>query len=235
MVWPVYEAAFRDLRKLADWFAIGRPRSAVARPRMERLVRRLGATAIPLLCRELCSGDAARRDAARDALASIAGGDAAARSRVTTELHAITDGRAADEAKVVALGLLSELGEHADARFADPTAIRVRSAIALASQLETAADIAGAADLMVHQLDAADIVQMLEVMADAAPAAAHRLACELGLRLDIAAELRDRIALLAATIAPSAQRAAPRTPRADDPRARLATATHAVVLVDAAA
>jgi hypothetical protein len=124
----VYEAAFRDLRKLADWFATGRHRTAVARPHMERLVRRLGATAIPLLCRELCSGDPERRDAARDALEAVAGGDPAARSRVTAQLLAITDGPAPDEAKVVALGLLSELGEHADARFADPRAIRMRSA-----------------------------------------------------------------------------------------------------------
>ena len=237
MVWPVYEAAFRDLRKLADWFATGGRRTSgttVARPRMERLVRRLGATAIPLLCRELCNGDPHRRDAARDALEAVAGGDAAARSRVTAELHAITDGPAPDEAKVVALGLLSELGEHADARFADPRAIRVRSAIALASQLETAADLAGAADLMVHQLEATDIVQMLEAMADAAPAAAHRLAGELVLRLDVAAELRDRIALLAATIAPTV----PRARAAGEPgesRARLTAATQAVVLVDAAA
>lgn len=228
MVWPVYEAAFRDLRKLADWFATGRRRTAASRPAIERLVRRLGATAIPLLCRELCSGDAERRDAARVALETVAGGDAAARARVAAELHAITDGRAPDEAKVVALGLLSELGEHADARFADPRAIRTRSAIALASHLETAADLAGAADLMVHQLDAEDIVQMLEVMADAAPAAAHRLASELALRLDVAAELRDQLALLAATIAPAARAAG------GGGAERGQVASHAVVLVDAA-
>src|SRR5256885_17237015 len=120
MVWPVYEAAFRDLRKLADWFATGRHRRAAARPGLERLVRRLGATAIPLLCRELCSGDPARRDAARDALETLAAGEPAARARATAELHAITDGGAPDEAKVVALRLLSEPGEHARSPFAPP-------------------------------------------------------------------------------------------------------------------
>jgi len=190
-------------------------------------VTRLGATAIPLLGRELRSQDPRRREAARDALGSLAARDAAARARVTAELHAITTGLVADEAKLVALGLLSELGEHADARFADPDAIRVRSAIALASHLETDADLAGAADLMVRQLDAGDIVQMLEVMADAAPRGAHRLAAELALRLDVPGEVRDRIALLAATIAPRVVADAPAPPRTEP--------AHAAVLVDAAA
>jgi tetratricopeptide (TPR) repeat protein len=228
----VYEAAFRDLRKLADWFANGRHRLASARAGIERLVGRLGATAIPLLCRELCSADPERRDVARDALEALAAGEPAARARVTAELHAITEGRAADEAKVVALGLLSELGEHADARFADPRAIRTRSAIALASHLETAADLASAAELMVHQLDAADIVQMLEVMADAAPRAAHRLASELALRLDVAGDLRDRLALLAATLARGPALCSAAEP---EPPARGSLASHVLVLVDAAA
>ncbi|HEX3476814.1 MAG TPA: tetratricopeptide repeat protein [Kofleriaceae bacterium] len=221
----MYEAAFHDLRRLADWFSGGPPRSSGCE--IERLVQRLGTTAIPLLCRELCGAEPSRRDAARDALAAVAADGETARARVTAELHAITGGRAPDEAKVVALGLLSELGEHADVRFADPAAIRARSAIALAAHLETAADVASAADLMVRQLEAADILQMLEVMADAAPDAAHRLATELALRLDLVHDLRDRIARLAASIA--AGRAAPCA--ASDWR----DGTRTAVLVDAAA
>jgi hypothetical protein len=225
MVWPVHEAAFRDLRKLADWFSTSSPRCST---QITRLLTRLGATAIPLLCRELRSAEPRRREAAREALEALAAADAAARDRVTAELHAIMHGAVADEAKVVALGLLSELGEHTAVRFADPAAVRVRAAIALASQLETAADLAGAADLMVHQLDPTDLIKMLEVMADAAPAAAHRLAGELVQRLDISGGVRDRIALLAATIAAKvAPAAAPRRPRAE--------LTHTAVLVDAAA
>lgn len=191
------------------------------------MVRRLGATAVPLLGRELRSADPWRREAARDALEAIAAHSAPARARVTAELHAITSGAVPDEAKVVALGLLSELGEHADARFADPAAIRVRSAIALAAHLETAADLAGAADLMMQQLEADDIAQMLEVMADAAPGAAHRLAAELLQRLDVTGALRDRIALLVAGMAPP--RAPDAAPQVGEELAR------AVVLVDAAA
>ncbi len=232
MVWPVHEAAFRDLRRLADWFSTSPRRSS---PYLERIVKRLGAIAVPFLGRELRCADPRRREAARDALGTIAAHNPAARARVTAELHAITSGAVADEAKVVAVGLLSELGEHADARFADPTAIRVRSAIALASQLETAADLAGAADLMVQQLEADDIVQMLEVMADAAPGAAHRLATELTLRLDIDGEVRDRIALVLAIVAPGeAPRNAPEA-APDPPRHPRTEPARAAVLVDAAA
>jgi len=222
----MYEAAFRDLRKLADWLQAGS--DDVRDPGVQRLLRRLGAAAIPLLCRELCSVAPARRDAARDALEVIAGHTPELRARVIAELRAITEGAAPDEAKVVALGLLGELGEHADVRFSDPAAIRRRSAIALASHLETAADVASAADLMVHQLEANDILQMLEAMSGAAPDAARTLAGELAIRIDLPAELRDRIALIAATVAAAAgpPRAALREP-AEPPRV--------AVLVDAAA
>ena len=231
MVWSVYEAAFRDLRKLADWFSTGSHRSAagdlhLGAGRLVQLVRRLGATAIPLLMRELRGPDPQRRDAARDALGAIARHGDAARMRVTAALRTVIDGDAADDAKVVAVGLLSDLGERADARFADPTAIRTRAAIALAGHLETAADVAGAADLMVRQLEPEDIVQMLEVMADAAPAAVHRLAGELVLRLDIAGDVRDRVAVIAAMLGDDRDRA----PRSADPRRR----TQAAVLVDGA-
>jgi hypothetical protein len=219
-------AAFRDLRRLADWFADAPPRAALTSLSIDRLLSRLGATAVPLLGRELCSAEPARREAARDALAAVAGHGAHARTRVAAELRAITGGPAADEAKVVALGLLSELGEHADARFADPAAIRVRSAIALAAQLETAADLAGAADMMVRELCAIDIVQMLEVMAEAAPDGARRLATELALRLDLAIETRDRIALVIATLAASPAR------RGSTPARRPHSRVRADVLVD---
>ena len=191
-------------------------------------MQRLGATAIPLLERELRQAAPWRLAAARDAFEALAAQGPALRARVTTSLHAIATGAATDEAKVIALGLLSQLGEHADVRFADPGAIRARSAIALASHLETAADLAGAADLMVHQLAAGDLVRLLEAMADAAPEAAHRLATELGLRLDVPGDLRERIAVMAAALAPRlVAEAAPSPPPVE--------LVQAAILVDAAA
>ena len=217
------ETVFGDLRRLADWFSTSPQRASV---HIERVVDRLGQTAIPLLGRELRHSDARRREAARTALARLAR-DVLYRARVVGELRAVTEDLAiADEAKVCALGLLSELGERAAARFTDPSAIQQRSAIALAAQLSTDADLANAADLMIHQLDHADIVQMLAVMIDAAPAAAHRLAGELVVRLDLSTEARDQIASVLVGHAPPTETG--RKP----PRSR---ATQVAVLVDASA
>src|SRR5207245_851129 len=101
-------STFLDLRILTDWFARA-PQSPLSghRTAHRQRLRRLGATAVPLLGRELRHGDAMRRDAAREALALLA--TTAARTRVIEELHALTASAAADEAKVCALGLLAEL------------------------------------------------------------------------------------------------------------------------------
>ncbi len=222
------DGAFTDLRKLSDWFA----RSAPAAPQtttpttlqmLLRITRRLGTTAVPLLGRELRSTDAGRREAAREALAVLAA--TPARPRVIGELRTVTVDASGDEAKVCALGLLAELGERGAARFTDPTAIQRRSALALASQLETMADVASAADMMVRQLGDDDVMQMVSVLLEVAPAAAQRLASELALRLDVATAQRARIAALVTT-APAAPSQTPR--RATRP-------TQVAVLVDAAA
>lgn len=223
------ESAFADLRRLSDWFSTSQllARSSL---HIERIIERLGATAVPLLGRELRSGDPRRREASRAALASLAQDDEV-RTRVLVELRAITtsdDGR--DEIKVCALGLLAELGERSTARFSDPSAIQQRSALALAKQLGSDADVASAADLMVRQLDESDIVQMLEVMAGCAPPAAERLAAELVLRLDLPVETRERIAGTTSAIAGAPT---PRTVPAD--RRRAARPTQVAVLVDASA
>lgn len=200
--------------------------------RLERVLARLGTLAVPLLGRQLCTADPPRRDAARDALAAIAGHGAVQRARVVAELRAITSGHGPDDAKVVALGLLSELGEHADARFADPRAIRVRSAIALAAHLETAADVAGAADMMVRELGAEDIGEMLEVMAQAAPRAAHLLAGELAIRLDLPGDARDRVQLALAALAVPGRIEPPPCEPADQTR-QVRAPVEVAVLVDA--
>ncbi len=219
------DGAFGDLRRLADWFSTSPTCPRRTSVQIERITRRLGTTAIPLLGRELASPDVRRRDAARDALAALATG--AARPRVVASLRLLLDHPTgiADELKVCVLGLLSELGEHAEARFADPRAMQQRSALALAAQLDTALDLANAADLMVRRLPDDDIAQMIELLVVSAPDAALRLAGELGVRLDLAADLRERIAACVSGIAPAARTTARRSPRP----------THAAVLVDAAA
>ena len=216
------EHAFADLRRLADWFATlssgGR-----ASLHIERLVQRLGTTCVPLLGRELASREPRRREAARAALASIAAAD---RTRVIGELQRIVASDIDDDGKVCALGLLAELGARGAARFADPSAIQRRSALALADQLDSPADLAATADMMVRQLEPDDMLHLLEVMADAAPAAAVRLAGELCGRLDLDPELRERLA----QAAPLWEDA----PVPPEPR-RAPRPTHVAILVDAAA
>ena len=216
-----HENAFVDLRRLADWFSSlsAQPSRALS---IERVVVRLGATCVPLLGREVCSHDARRREAARVALAQLAT-QPATRARVLAELRRIAGSDASDEGKVCALGLLAELGERAAARFTDPSAIQRRSAIALAAQLDNAADVAAAADMMIHQLGDDEIVHLIDVMVEASSGAAYHLAVELCARLDLAADTRERIADLAlGQVAP--------LPVTD---ARAVRPTHTAVLVDA--
>ena len=230
--------AFEDLRRLSDWFTqsvevasrtntthatLGSStNTSRATLQFERLARRLGTTAVPLLGRELRDHNPIRREIARRTLAMLAA--TPARTRIIVELRSIAADGSGDEAKVSALGLLAELGEHAAARFSDPTAIQRRSALALAAQLETPGDVASAADLMVRQLDDRDVMQMLEILVEAAPEAAYRLATELAGRLDLDDSQREHVtALLADTP----------TPARDHPAAaRPARPTHAAVLVD---
>lgn len=198
------ETAFVDLRRLADWFASLRlPVAAAAAPPrpspalIERVVRRLGTRCVPLLLRELVSSNAAHREAARDGLAVLAS-DLESRARVLTELRKIAaDTNVCDEGKVAALGILAEHGERVAARFADANAMQRRSALALASQLDSEADRAAAADMMIHQLSATEIAHLIEVMVEASPGGAYHLAVELCARLDLDAATRERIAELA--------------------------------------
>lgn len=218
------DGVFADLRRLADWFSTSPQRGSL---HIERTVQRLGTTAIPLLGRELRSTDRRRRDAARAALAGLAD-DLVTRGRVIAELRTATTDTSCDDVKVNALGLLAELGEKAAAVFADPLEIQRRAAIALAAQLLSDADVASAADLMVCTLADDDIVQMLAVMSEAEPAAAERLGAELAVRMDLAADVRERCAaVIANKITPRGHLAASERRR---PRP-----THVAVLVDASA
>src|SRR5271154_5627991 len=86
---------FADLRKLADWFAADA--GGVVAP--TRLVHALGATAVPLLGRELRACSPRRREAARSALATLAAA-APLRARVIDELRVVAASASLDEAKV---------------------------------------------------------------------------------------------------------------------------------------
>jgi hypothetical protein len=188
--------SFIDLRRLADWFDSLKTHRAMSPVLVERVVRRLGAACVPMLGRELISPDTRRRDAARIALAQVA---LDIKPRVIAELRSIANGAASDESKVCALGLLAELGERStsSAKFSDSSAIQQRSARALATELDSPADVAAAADMMIQQQSDDDIVRLLEVMVGASSGAAYHLAAELCARLDVAPDTRERIAQVA--------------------------------------
>ncbi|HEV7555702.1 MAG TPA: hypothetical protein VGO00_09625 [Kofleriaceae bacterium] len=224
----IAENSFADLRRLADWLSTIGSSGSSQRPSLsiERVVRRLGTTCVPLLSRALARADA--REVVRGALAYVATIDAVAKTRVIDELRELAE-RASipDDAKLCAVGLLAELGAKGIARFADPSAIQKRSALALAAQLDSASDLANAADMMVTELAEDDLVQMLEVMVEVAPSAARRLAGELIARLDLVAEIRDRVGGVLDAFADR--------PADPEPERRPPRPTHASVLVDAAA
>ncbi len=219
-------ADLADLQALRAWCRSA-PRRPIPPIAIERIVRRLGQVAVPLLGRELRSSEAPCREAARGALAIVA---TAARDRVVAELQAVAACAKADEPKLSALALLAELGIRGNAQFSDPYAIQRRSAAALASQLESRADVASAADLVVRSLGVdkgEDIIQLLVAMRAVAPEGAAWLADELAVRLDLDAAIRMRIV-----------DGSDRDATAPDPEAtarRQPRPTRVAVLVDAAA
>ena len=218
------DSAFADLRRLADALSALETRAlrAAATRSIEHLAKGLDSLAVPLLVRTLRDGVPVAREAARHALVLLAT-RLSVRPRVLDALRALITEPSSDDVKVCALGLLAELGAPETAKFSDPVAIQRRSALALAAQLETPSDIANAADMMVRKLDDRDVLQMLEVLTGVAPAAAHRLAGELALRLDVDREQRAKVEAII--------RAAPRL-LASLPPARLTRPTHVAVLVD---
>ena len=68
------EDTFGDLRKLADWFSTSPQRASL---HIDRITRRLGKAAVPLLGRELRHADARRREAARECLLVLAASERA--------------------------------------------------------------------------------------------------------------------------------------------------------------
>ncbi len=216
------DSAFADLRRLADALSALETRAlrAAATRSIEQLAKGLDGLAVPLLVRTLSGGTPVAREAVRRALVLVT---QSARTRVLEALRALLAQPTSDDVKVCALGLLAELGAPETAKFSDPVAIQRRSALALAAQLETPSDIANAADMMVRKLVDRDVLQMLEVLTSVAPAAAHRLAGELALRLDVDREQRAKVAAIIGSIPRPLESVPPTRP------------THVAVLVDAAA
>ena len=189
-----------------SWAGLHRLRASFDGPRTrseERVLldeaRELGATAVPLCARELAAAATPERRAwAVTLLRSLA---ETSSDRVLAALRALAGGTASDDAKLAALGLLAELGdESATASFADPDRVHQKSLERFATQLDTAADVASAADLLVSRLEPEEIIEFVESFAEASPEGARRLADELCARVDLEVAARSELVRVAAPL-----------------------------------
>lgn len=189
-----------------SWAGLHRLRASFDGPRTrseERVLldeaRVLGATAVPLCARELAATTSSdRRTWAVTLLRTLA---ETAGDRVRAALREVAAGAATDDAKLAALGLLAELGdETTTASFADPDRIHQQSLLRFATQLDTAADVASAADLLVSRLEPEEIIEFIESFAEASPDGARRLADELCARVDLDVSARSELVRVAAPL-----------------------------------
>jgi tetratricopeptide (TPR) repeat protein len=120
---------------------------------------------------------------------------------VRAALREVAAGAAGDDAKLAALGFLAELGdETATASFADPDRIHQKSLERFATQLDTAADVASAADLLLSRMEPEEIIEFVESFAEASPDGARRLADELCARVDLDIAARSELVRVAAPL-----------------------------------
>jgi hypothetical protein len=203
---PTDGGSFLSLRRIANGFGrISDGPDDADRDRLQADVRSAGRSAIPLLVRELSGPCDRRRSLARVLLFELVDEH---RERLVAAMHELLLGDATDGGKAAAIGMLAELGiEETSAAFDDPRDVQRRSAAQLAAHLETRADVASAADLLVHELDAEDLVAVVEAMADAAPERTTRLVDELSARLDLDAGVRSELRRIVAPLALSGVRA----------------------------
>lgn len=189
------DGAFGVLRAIANGF----DDLATDRESLIRSVRGAGRVAISLLARELGGACDRRRALARVLVCELFDDH---RDRIVDAMQQLLRGGATDSGKAAALGVLAELGvAETTATFADPRDVQRRSAAQLAAHLETRADIASAADLLVHELDPDDLLNVVEAMADAAPARTTSLVDELSARLDLDGAVRSELRRIAAPLA----------------------------------
>ncbi|RMH42731.1 MAG: hypothetical protein D6689_07275 [Deltaproteobacteria bacterium] len=194
-------AKLQRLRASFDDLRAGRPAHPGQERACARIAAALGATAIPLLVRELASADDGRAAWAAHLLAHVAA--AGARDRVIAALR-----EPPNAARDRARDLLGEIhGTAHDATEAD----RARSLRRLAACLDTPAEIARAADLITHQMPPADLLDFVDEFAGDQPARAAALVDELYVRDDIDDRTRSELRLLRAAL-PADHGAARRSP-----------------------
>ncbi|MBP9087193.1 MAG: hypothetical protein KBG15_13815 [Kofleriaceae bacterium] len=207
--------------------------AAAAHRRIVTAAAALGPVAVPMLVRRFVQ-DCAARTLCQAALVAIAEIAAAEHGKVVAELRKSLFSLVSDDARVAILALLHQLGSpEPGAQFVDPAQVQRDAARALAKQLNSPADIARAAALMITQLPVVELLAMVELVVADAPTCGAWLTDELLARLDLDAAIRAELRRIAAGV----RVAAPVMPQhAGEPA--LATLAHpsgaVVVVVEAA-
>ncbi len=176
---------------------------------MLRIAAQLGATAVGLCARKLECASEGQAHWAYTLLDAIARDDGA-RPRVVSALRAIAEtSTVTDDRKVLALALLTELGETLPTiHLQDLDGAHEQSMRELARCLVSPATVARAVDLLLTRLDVDELISLLESMSTTDCQRAATILDEVLLRDDISGACRDELRRLRAPL-PAASRARP--------------------------
>jgi Flp pilus assembly protein TadD len=204
---PGVSTSFVKLVRLGASFTEieARGRLPVAHERtVRRLVVELGATAVPALVRQLCGGRVTSAGWAAALLEELAERPDGPRLRVAAALRAAAAEATVNEpARMRVLSLLARIGVELPATVTIPNlfTLRDRSLRELASSLDSAAEVARAADLLVTQLDDDDLLDFCDDFVTREPASAAALLDEMLGRDDVGEQTRGELRRLRAPLA----------------------------------
>jgi tetratricopeptide (TPR) repeat protein len=183
-----------------DGLCDGTPGRAGHERTLRRLVDQLGATAIPLLLRRLCAANDDEAGWAARLLGQLGERDDT-RPRVTEELRALAQrGEVSALARCRAAALLADIAGEILDHHAAPAALRDHSLRELARRLDTAAEVARAADLLAGQLEDHELLDFVDDFAASEPRRAAALLEELLARDDVEEPTRSELRRLRAPL-----------------------------------
>src|SRR5258708_35464456 len=187
---PEISNSLVDLRKLSESFRAV-PRRMTTRRRLLGLAVRLGRTAVPLLVRQLLTGDEARASWAYFLLSEAAG------PRALDALRAVVgDARVPEPRQALVLALLGELGAPlpATVRLLEDREPRRGALADLARGLVEPADAARAADALRARAAGRDLVAVARDLVTASGGAAAPILDELCVRDDLTSTQKHALA-----------------------------------------
>ncbi len=204
----------RELLNSLEELEGGCPATQAREVAIYQLVDHLGELAIPVLLRKLCGRPESGRWASL--LLLRLGQESELRARICVELREqMRTPGLSDLHKLRGMDLLSQLGERLDdlptLDFPEQTA--EFSLVELASCIANPAQLARAADILIGDLPAPELIEFVEDMASHQPAAARRLVGELALRDDLDPTTRHSFQQIQASLAEHANQACDPTPR----------------------